>query len=42
MDRCPKDEPTAKNLVWKEALPIPEKNWKNPWPSEGQDGGGFT
>ena len=29
MDRCPKDEATAKNLVCKKALPIPEKNWKN-------------
>ena len=29
MERCPKDEPTAKNLVCKEALPIPEKNGKN-------------
>ena len=29
MDRCPKDEPTDKNLVWKKALPISEKNWKN-------------
>ena len=25
MDRCPKDEPTAKNLVCKKALPIREK-----------------
>ena len=40
MDRCTKDEPTAKNLVCKKAFPIPEKNWKNlfggrwmPWPS---------
>ena len=23
------DEPTAKNLVCKKVLPIPEKNWKN-------------
>ena len=29
MDRCAKDEPTAKNLVCKKALPIPEKNGKN-------------
>ena len=29
MDRCSKGEPTAKNLVCKKALPIPEKNWKN-------------
>ena len=29
MDRCPKDEPTAKNLVCKKAIHIPEKNWKN-------------
>ena len=29
MDKCPKDEATAKNLVCKKALPIPEKNWKN-------------
>ena len=29
MDRCPKDEPTAKNLVCKKPLPIQEKNWKN-------------
>ena len=30
MDRFPKDEATAKNLVCKKkALPIPEKNWKN-------------
>ena len=29
MDRCPKDESAAKNLVCKKALPIPEKNWKN-------------
>ena len=29
MDRCPKDEPTGKNLVCKKALPISEKNWKN-------------
>ena len=41
MDRCPKDEPTGKNLVCQKALPISEKNWKNllgggcPWPSEG-------
>ena len=47
MDRCPKDEPTGKNLVCKKALPISEKNWKNllggggkwhplpPWPLEG-------
>ena len=29
MDICPKDEPTAKTLVCQNALPIPEKNWKN-------------
>ena len=29
MDRCPKDEPTGKNLICKKALPISEKNWKN-------------
>ena len=29
MDRCPKDEPTDKNLVCEKAPPIPEKNWKN-------------
>ena len=29
MDRCSKDDPTAKNLVCKKALSIPEKNWKN-------------
>ena len=28
MDRCPKDEPTAKNLVCRKALHIPEKNWE--------------
>ena len=31
MDRCPKDEATAKNLVCKEALLDPEKNWKTCW-----------
>ena len=38
MGRCPKDEPTGKNLVCIKALPISEKNWKNlleGWPSEG-------
>ena len=29
MGRCPKDEPTGKNLVCRKALPISEKNWKN-------------
>ena len=29
MGRCPKDEPTGKNLVYNKALPISEKNWKN-------------
>ena len=29
MDRCPKDEPTAKDLACKKALPISEKNRKN-------------
>ena len=29
MDRCPKDEPTGKNLVCRKALLISEKNWKN-------------
>ena len=29
MGRCPKDEPTGKNLVCNNALPISEKNWKN-------------
>ena len=29
MGRCPKDEPTGKNLVCKKALTISEKNWKN-------------
>ena len=29
MNRCPKDEPTAKNLVGLKSLRIPEKNWKN-------------
>ena len=29
MNRYPKDEPTAENLVCIKALPIPEKNWKN-------------
>ena len=29
MDRCPKDEPTGKNLVCTKALPISEKHWKN-------------
>ena len=29
MDRCPKDAPTGKNLVYKKALPISQKNWKN-------------
>ena len=29
MDRCPKDEPTGKNLICKKALLISEKNWKN-------------
>ena len=29
MDRCPKDEPTAKNLVCKKAFSIPKKNWEN-------------
>ena len=30
MGRCPKDEPTGKNLVCKKkAFPISEKNWKN-------------
>ena len=29
MGRCPKDESTGKSLVWKKALPISEKNWKN-------------
>ena len=29
MDRCPKDEPAAKNLVCKKAIPTPEENWKN-------------
>ena len=43
MDRCPKDEVSAKHLVCKKALPIPEENLKNlfkvgthplsPWPS---------
>ena len=28
MNRCPKDEPIAKNLVCEKALPIPEKNWE--------------
>ena len=35
MDRCPKDEPTGKNLVHKKALPIPEKNLKTPVGGEG-------
>ena len=26
LDKCPKDEPTAKNLVCRKALPIPAKN----------------
>ena len=29
MGRYPKDEPTAKNLVCKKVLLIPEKNWEN-------------
>ena len=29
MDRCPKNEPTGKNLVCKKALLFPEKKWKN-------------
>ena len=29
MDRCPKDEPTGKNLVCKKSSSISEKNWKN-------------
>ena len=29
MERCPKDESTAKTFVEIKALPIPEKNWKN-------------
>ena len=29
MERCPKDEPTAKNLVFKKALPISSKNEKH-------------
>ena len=29
MARCLKDEPTGQNLVWRKALPISEKNWKN-------------
>ena len=37
MDRCPKDEPTAENLVCKKALPIPEKIGNTCW--EGGGGG---
>ena len=29
ISRCPKDEPTGKNLVCKKALHIYQKNWKN-------------
>ena len=29
MDKCPKDKSTAKNLVCRKPLLIPEKNWKN-------------
>ena len=29
MDRCPKDEPTAKSFVYKKVPSILEKNWKN-------------
>ena len=28
-DGCPNDESTAKNLVCRKALPIPEKIWKS-------------
>ena len=31
MDRYLKDEATAKNLVCRKALPLPEKNWKTCW-----------
>ena len=29
MNRCPKDEPTAKNLVCRKGFPNLEKNWEN-------------
>ena len=38
MDRCPKDEPTGKNLVSNKALPISEKKLEKP--VRGGGGGG--
>ena len=31
MDKCPKDEPTAKNLTCKKLFPLPRKIGKTCW-----------
>ena len=40
MDRCPKDEPTAKKLVWNKSSPHSRETLEKPFSSEGGGGGG--